>query len=94
MEQDLLNFATQFGAAGLIAWMWLSERRHAATREAQLSEAHERLAQSRVALDSLLTVVADNTRALASLEATQRALLAAGAGRPREHAAPDERSAA
>jgi len=95
MEQDLINLVTQFGAAGLIAWMWLTERRHGARRDAQLTEAHDRLSQDRVALDSLLTVVADNTRALASLEATQRALLAVDPATRRERSTgADGRSAA
>lgn len=75
MEQDLMNLITQFGAAGLIGWMWLTERRHAAKREQQLTESHERLREQRLALDQLVTLVADNTRAVASLEAGQRALL-------------------
>lgn len=75
MEQDLMNLITQFGAAGLIAWMWLTERRHAARRELQLTESHERLREQRIALDQLMTLVTDNTRAVASLEAGQRALL-------------------
>lgn len=75
MEQDLLNLITQFGAAGLIAWMWLTERRHSAKREQQLTEAHEQLRQQRIALDQLLAVIAENTRAVVSLESSQRALL-------------------
>ena len=76
MEQDLMNLITQFGAAGLIAWMWLSERRHAAKREQQLTESHERIQQQRLALDQLVTLVAENTRAVTSLEAGQRAMMA------------------
>ncbi len=75
MEQDLLNLVSQFGAAGLIGWMWLSERRHTAKREQQLTEAHDRIGEQRIALDQLLSVIAENTRAVASLEAGQRALL-------------------
>ncbi len=75
MEQDLMNLVTQFGAAGLIAWMWLSERRHAAKREQQLTESHDQLRTQRIALDQLVALVTDNTRAVASLESGQRALL-------------------
>lgn len=94
MEQDLLNLITQFGAAGLIGWMWLSERRHAAKREQQLTESHERLQEQRLALDQLITLVTENTRAVASLESGQRALLSflhqSGAGA----AGHDDRAAA
>lgn len=76
MEQDLITLATQFGAAGLIAWMWITERRHAAKRDAQLTEAHEHLRDQKISLDQLLAVVTSNTRAVSSLEAAQRALLA------------------
>ncbi len=75
MEQDLITLVSQFGAAGLIAGMWLVERRHAARRDVQLTEAHDRLREQKVALDQLLAVVTSNTRAASSLEAAQRALL-------------------
>lgn len=75
MDQDLLTLISQFGAAGLIAGMWLVERRHTARRDAQLTEAHEHLREQKIALDQLLAVVTSNTRAAASLEAAQRALL-------------------
>lgn len=65
---------TQFGMSGLIAWMWLTERRAATSREKQLSEAHERLMDQRIQLDALLQVVADNARAVSAIEAGQRAL--------------------
>ncbi len=71
---ELATTHTQFGMAGLIAWMWLTERRDAAGRERQLTEAHDRLLDQRVQLDALLNVVSENTRAVASLEAGQRAL--------------------
>lgn len=74
MEGDLMAMATQFGMSGLIAWMWLTERRAATNREKQLSEAHERLMDCRVQLDALLQVVADNARAVSAVEAGQRAL--------------------
>lgn len=69
---DLATTITQFGAAGLIAWMWLSERRHGALRERQIAEAHERLLEHRLQLDLLVDVVRDNTRAMSALEAGQR----------------------
>lgn len=68
MQPDLIPTLTQFGVAGLIATMWLVERRAASAREKQLAEAHDRLVESRAHLDALLTVVKDNTRAITSLE--------------------------
>lgn len=77
MELDLATTLTQFGMAGLVAWMWLVERRSASDREKQLVATHERLMEQRIQLDALLRVVADNTRAVTAVEAGQRALGAA-----------------
>lgn len=74
MPPDLLTTLTQFGAAGLIAWMWLVERRSAGERERQLAEAHRALMEQRVQLERVLSVVSDNTRAVTALEAGQRRL--------------------
>ena len=74
MEAELASALAQFGAAGLIAWMWLSERRSAAERERQLTEVHQRLEQERPLLTTMVAVVQDNTRALSAIEAGQRAL--------------------
>lgn len=76
MDPETLAQFTQFGLAGMIACMWLAERRAASGRERQLAEAHERLLEQRTQLNALMTLVADNTRAVASLEAGQRALAA------------------
>ena len=64
----------QFGAAGLIAAMWVIERRAASRREAQLEEAHSRLLEQREQLTALIDVVSGNTRAMTALETTQRTL--------------------
>ncbi len=74
---DLAASLAQLGAAGLIGYMWLSERRAAAARETQLRELHERLMQERPQLAVLLAVVRDNTRALTVLQTGQRRLAAA-----------------
>ncbi len=74
MDPETLAQFTQFGLAGMIACMWLAERRAAAGRERQLTDAHERLLEQRVQLDALMTLVGDNTRAVAALEAGQRGL--------------------
>lgn len=76
-EVDLAAAVAQLGAAGLIGWMWLSERRAAAAREAQLRELHERLMQERPQVSVLLSVVRENTRALAAIENGQRGAAAA-----------------
>jgi hypothetical protein len=77
METALAAAIAQFGVAGLIGWLWLAERRAAAEREKQLRELHERLMQERRETGVLLSVVGDNTRALAALEAGQRGIGAA-----------------
>lgn len=76
MEPELLATLTQFGTAGLIASMWLVERRSASDRERQLASAHERLLEQRTQLDALLTVIADNTKAVTAVEAGIRTLAA------------------
>ena len=66
---------TNFGAAGLIAACWLLERRHAASRERALEQAHERLLGERRDAALLIRMVKDSTRAIAAVERTQRAVL-------------------
>jgi len=88
IEPEIATSIAQLGAAGLIGWMWLSERRAGAARETQLRELHDRLMQERPQIATLLSVVQDNTRALSALEAGQRAIASAmeslcGATRPR-----------
>ena len=76
----------QFGAAGLIGWMWLTERRAAAARERQLADLHDRLMHERPQLAALLAVLRDNTRALTALELGQRHVAAALEGLSRRQA--------
>ncbi len=71
---ELAATLTQFGAAGLMGWLWLGERRHAAQRERELTEAHTRLTSDRSCLDATLAALRDNTRALSAIEAGQRSL--------------------
>lgn len=73
MEAQIAAVA-QLGAAGLIGWMWLAERRGAAARERELHEAHERIVQERRYFESLLEAVRQNTRVLALVEAGQERL--------------------
>jgi len=74
-EIEITTTLAQFGAAGMMGWMWLSERRAAAGRERQLTEAHERIVSERTGLSVLLRAIEANTRALAGIEAGQRELL-------------------
>jgi hypothetical protein len=74
MPPELASLA-QLGAAGLIGWMWLTERRSAAQREAQLTQAHERLVQERRALELVIAAINENTRVLTALEVGQRTLI-------------------
>ncbi|MGQ0628664.1 MAG: hypothetical protein ACT4PL_11260 [Phycisphaerales bacterium] len=74
-DPDLSMTIAQFGAAGLMGWMWLSERRAASTRERQLSEAHDRIAAERTGLAVLLHAIESNTRALTTIEVGQRELV-------------------
>lgn len=64
----------QFGIAGLIGWMWLTERRAAGERERQIAQLTDRLLQERLQTQTLVRIIADNTRALTALEVGQRQL--------------------
>ncbi len=76
-DPDILAALAQFGVAGMIGWMWLSERRSATQRERQLEEAHERIRTDRQAIGSLVRIAQENTRALVGVEQQQRELCAA-----------------
>lgn len=74
MPPELLTTLTQFGVAGLIAWMWLSERRASAERDRQLTEAHARILRESEHRTALVDALRDCTRAMVALECAQRAL--------------------
>lgn len=74
MPPELAATLTQFGIAGLIGWMWLTERRAGAERERQLSEAHARILNQSEQRAALLDALRDSTRALVALECAQRSL--------------------
>jgi hypothetical protein len=74
MPPELATTLTQFGVAGLIGWMWLTERRAGAERERQLSEAHARILTQSEQRAALLDALRDSTRAMVALECAQRAL--------------------
>lgn len=65
----------QFGAAGLMGWMWLTERRSATIREKQLTDAHERLLNEKHSLEVVLRALESSTRVLTAIEIGQRQLL-------------------
>lgn len=73
-EAELAAAVMQFGTAGLIGWLWLTERRTAGTRERQLHEAHDRLMSQESHVRTILSALEANTRALVMLEAGQRDL--------------------
>lgn len=75
MTEPIISTFAQFGAAGLIGLLWLYERRHGAVRDRQLEEAHRRLLARERELDLLLKVLQDNTRAINTLELSQRRLI-------------------
>jgi len=75
METEILTLAAQSGVAGLIALLWMLERRGAGAREKKLGQAHDRIMEQRVQLEQLLRVVSENTRAISSLEAAQRGIM-------------------
>jgi len=75
LDPDVVSSMVQFGTAGLIGWMWLTERKGSGERERQLTESHERIVEQRVGVEALLGAVRENTRVLGQLEAGQRALL-------------------
>lgn len=75
MDSEITMLVSQFGAAGLMGLLWIAERRQAAQRERQLSEAHRLLMSRESEAAALLGVVRDNTRAIVTLEQTQRRLM-------------------
>lgn len=74
METELAAAVAQFGVAGLIGWMWLTERRASADRDKQLNDAHERILRDNVSLDTLLKALENNTRAMTALQAAHQRL--------------------
>lgn len=75
LDAEIAGILAQFGAAGLMAWMWLTERRVATVREKELSAAHERIMAQKSELDVLVRALESNTRAMTALEVGQRQVL-------------------
>ena len=71
MDMELAAAAAQFGTAGVIGWMWLTERRAALERDRQVAELHERIVQERGMMAACLEALKDNTRAITALEGTR-----------------------
>ena len=76
-ELKLVTEAAPIGAVGVVAWMWLAERRGAQDRDRIITEAHARVMEQQMRLDALVTLVRDNTRAVTSLEHSHRHLIRA-----------------
>jgi hypothetical protein len=64
---DVLQSITSLGAAGIIGWMWLWERRTGRDREAQLDQAHQRIIADQIHLETVLHTLAANTEAVTKL---------------------------
>ncbi|MGD9790304.1 MAG: hypothetical protein AB7Q00_01390 [Phycisphaerales bacterium] len=71
---DIASTLTQFGTAGLIGWMWLTERKGALARDRQIAEAHEALMHERAAFAVVIEALRENTKALAAIDSSQREL--------------------
>lgn len=71
-----LSALASLGLGGIIAWLWLVERRAGLARDRRLEAAHRRLMHERTSLRALLRVVEENTRAATALEHAHRALAA------------------
>ena len=73
-EMTVFTNLTQLGAAGVIGWLWLSERRANSTRERELSEAHARIMREKESSEAIVSLVRENTEALGRLGESQRTL--------------------
>lgn len=73
-QAELLGPLAQFGTAGLIAWMWITERRSSAEADRRLAASHERILEQRQQIDEFVAVISGNTRAMVALEGSQREL--------------------
>ncbi len=71
---DLLEPLAQFGVAGLMGALWVWERTMTRKREAQLTEAHDRLLQQGLQLREVMRTVHQNTRAIERFDQTQARL--------------------
>lgn len=72
MEPNLVEPLTQFGVAGLMGALWVWERTSSRRREAQLTQAHERLAEQRLEVKVLVRLVRQNTQAIEGFRQAQR----------------------
>lgn len=75
MNAEIMAIVSQFGAAGLLGLLWIMERRQATQRDRQLAEAHRVPTMRDQELGTIIGVVRDNTRAIVTLERTQRRIL-------------------
>ena len=68
----MIEALVQFGVAGLMGALWVWERTHSRKREAQLTEAHQRLMDQDRHVDVLVRLVRHNTRAMVGFEEVHR----------------------
>ncbi len=73
----VISDLASFGAAGLMGAMWLWERRLSRVREAQLSDAHQRIIRDEQRLGKLTDVVQRNSETIARFTETQRQVVEA-----------------
>ncbi|MEM6314343.1 MAG: hypothetical protein AAF743_09665 [Planctomycetota bacterium] len=77
---DIINLAeladdfVSLGAAGLMGWMWLWERRTSRAREEQLDAAHARILADGLQIDALLETVRKTSETLTRFSAQQQQL--------------------
>jgi hypothetical protein len=64
----IFDHIMSFGMAGFMGFMWLYERRESAKRNSQIDEAHIKLMSERQQLEALMTLIRQNTEALARLD--------------------------
>lgn len=65
----LVDGFASLGAAGIMGAMWLVERRASQQRDEQLTQSHERILADRESIEALVSLVQQNTEALAKLSA-------------------------
>lgn len=81
------------GSAGLMGALWIWERRLSRSREAQLTQVHDRLMQERGQMRLMASLIRRNTNALSRLQATQDQLVHLLANWPMDPEPAAERAA-
>ena len=71
MTEVLTQFAN-LGAAGIIGFMWLAERKASNKKETQLSQSHQLVMQKQDHIACLTKVIKENSVAITKLNETQK----------------------